>query len=86
VSQKINRNNTIVIIANKLRSSENDLARIVFARSSSIPIDCGELLREVLPSAKGGGSPGFYVCIANNNEVAYALEVVTKIISDRLAE
>jgi len=86
VSQKININNTIVIIANKSRSSENDLARIVFARSSSIPIDCGELLREVLPSAKGGGSPGFYVCIANNNEVAYALEVVTKIISDRLAE
>ncbi|HEY7573221.1 MAG TPA: hypothetical protein VH796_17820 [Nitrososphaeraceae archaeon] len=86
VSQKINCNNTIVVIANKSRSSENDLARIVFARSSSIPIDCGELIRETLPSARGGGSPGFYVCSVNNDEVSYAIEVVTKIISGRLAK
>ncbi|HEY7080685.1 MAG TPA: hypothetical protein VH500_13350 [Nitrososphaeraceae archaeon] len=86
VSQKINRNNTIVIIANKLRSSENDLARIVFARSTSIPVDFCQLVRETVPSARGGGRPEFYACSVNHDEVANAIEVITKVIPKRLAE
>ncbi len=79
VSQKINLNNIIVIIANKLRSSENDLARIVFARSTSIPVDFCQLVRETVPSE-------FYACSVNHDEVANAIEVITKVIPKRLAE
>lgn len=86
VSQKINCDNVIVIIANKLRSSESDLARIVLARSTSIPIDCGKLLRETVPSAKGGGRPEFYVCSVEHDEVENAIEVLSNVIPKCIAE
>ena len=47
-AQKIKCKNTVVIIANKSDTCEQDIAKVVFARSSSLTIDCEKLFREVV--------------------------------------
>ena len=81
-SQKIKSKNTIVMIANKSKTYEQDLARIVFARSSSLPFDCVKLFREVIPTARGGGRPEFFTGTINSSEVNNAVARITKVISD----
>ena len=85
-SQKIKCKNTIVMIANKSKSYEQDLARIVFARSSSLPFDCVKLFREVVPTARGGGRPEFYTGTINSSEVNNAVARITKVISDYVTD
>jgi hypothetical protein len=70
------------MIANKSKTYEQDLARIVFARSSSLPFDCVKLFREVIPTARGGGRPEFFTGTINSSEVNNAVARITKVISD----
>ena len=85
-SQKIKCKNTIVMIANKSKTYEQDLARIVFARSSSLPFDCVKLFREVVPTARGGGRPEFFTGTINSSEVNNAVARITKVISDYVTD
>jgi hypothetical protein len=70
------------MIANNPKTYEQDLARIVFARSSSLPFDCVKLFREVVPTARGGGRPEFFTGTINSSEV----NNITKVISDYVTD
>ena len=59
-AQKIKCKNTVVIIANKSDTCEQDIAKVVFARSSSLTIDCEKLFREVRPSQRRRKAGIFY--------------------------
>ncbi|MFZ0327950.1 MAG: hypothetical protein WBQ25_04900 [Nitrososphaeraceae archaeon] len=76
-AKKIGCDNTIVILANKIDDSEQNLANIVFARSPSIAIDCGKLFRNKVPAGKGGGKPDFFTGIVNGTEVHDAVTLLT---------
>src|ERR1041384_6074512 len=62
------------------------LARIIFARSSSLPFDCVKLFREVIPTARGGGRPEFFTGTINSSEVNNAVARITKVISDLVTD
>jgi alanyl-tRNA synthetase len=81
-AQKIKCKNTVVIIANKSDTCEQDIAKVVFARSSSLTIDCEKLFREVVPAARGGGRPEFFTGTINRSEVDNAITLITKVIFD----
>lgn len=81
-AQKIKCKNTVVIIANKSDTYEQDIAKVVFARSSSLTIDCEKLFREVVPAARGGGRPEFFTGTINRSEVDNAITLITKVIFD----
>lgn len=85
-AQKIKCKNTVVIIANKSNIYEQDLAKVVFARSTSLTIDCEKLIREVVPAARGGGRPEFFTGTINRIEVDNAITLITKVIFDYVTD
>lgn len=85
-AQKIKCKNTVVIIANKSDTCEQDIAKVVFARSSSLTIDCEKLFREVVPAARGGGRPEFFTGTINRSEVDNAITLITKVIFDYIVD
>ena len=85
-AQKIKYKNTVVIIANKSDTYEQDIAKVVFARSSSLTIDCEKLFREVVPAVRGGGRPEFFTGTINRSEVDNVITLITKVIFDHTVD